>query len=141
MYFTNFHTKEEVKKEFKRLSKKLHPDFNNGDDKEFKEMLEEYQSRQNFDFESMEEDFKTAFIAVSNIDNIDIEVIGSWIWLSGDTKAVKDQLKSIGFRWAPKKKLWYFGKQSKGRGKKTIGQIREKYGSNKMKTSNKIRIA
>ena len=141
MYFENCNTKEEMKKEYKRLSKKLHPDVNNGDDKEFKEMLNEYQNKQSFDFSNMEEDFKIAFMAVSVLDGIDIEVIGTWIWLSGDTKPIKEALKEAGFKWASKKKMWYFGTTTKSRGKQTIDQIRKTYGSQTIKTSKTKRIA
>lgn len=44
-YFTNCTTAEEIKKEFRRLSLELHPDRNNGNDEEFKKMLNEYESR------------------------------------------------------------------------------------------------
>jgi len=36
------------------------------------------------------------------------EVCGTWVWVSGDTKPVKDTLKEQGFKWSPKKKVWYF---------------------------------
>jgi hypothetical protein len=45
MYFDNITTAQELKKEYRRLSFKLHPDHNNGDDREFKSMLQEYQQR------------------------------------------------------------------------------------------------
>ena len=28
-------------------------------------------------------------------------------WVSGNTKPIKDKLKAMGFKWAPKKKMWY----------------------------------
>ncbi len=37
---------------------------------------------------------------ISNIlhyENIIIEVVGSWIWLSGETKAIKEVLKELKF--------------------------------------------
>lgn len=42
-YFANITTAEELKKEFRALSIKLHPDRNGGDDTEFKAMLSEYE--------------------------------------------------------------------------------------------------
>ena len=45
MYFDNITTAQELKKEYRRLSFKLHPDHNNGDDREFKSMMQEYQQR------------------------------------------------------------------------------------------------
>lgn len=49
-YFANITTAEELKKEFRALSIKLHPDRNQGNDSEFKAMLSEYESIcKNFD--------------------------------------------------------------------------------------------
>ena len=30
-----------------------------------------------------------------------------WVWVSGDTKPIKDDLKELGFRWSPRRKEWY----------------------------------
>lgn len=38
---------------------------------------------------------------------IEIELVGSWIWVSGNTYPVKEQLKEAGIFWAGKKKKWY----------------------------------
>ena len=40
---------------------------------------------------------------MANFENITIELIGSWIWVSGDTREIKEKLKEIGFKWASKK--------------------------------------
>ena len=65
--------------------------------------------------------------------NLTIEICGAWVWVSGDTKNHKDALKSSGFKWAPKKKMWYFrpsdAKKSRSFGKFSINEIRDKYGS------------
>ena len=39
---------------------------------------------------------------------IDVELCGSWIWCSGNTKAVKEDLKSLGFKWSHNKAAWYY---------------------------------
>jgi hypothetical protein len=38
---------------------------------------------------------------------IRIELIGTWLWVSGDTKPVKEELKKLGFSWHSKKVCWY----------------------------------
>lgn len=41
--------------------------------------------------------------------NIIVNQIGTWLWVSGkDTKLVKDELKSLGFRWSLSKSAWYY---------------------------------
>ena len=48
------------------------------------------------------------------IEGIVIEICGSFIWISGDTKPVKDQIKAIrneafkNAQWHTKKEMWYF---------------------------------
>ena len=39
---------------------------------------------------------------------INIEIIGAWIWVSGNTFQYKEYLNDIGFKWASKQKVWYF---------------------------------
>ena len=70
----------------------------------------------------------------ANLDGIKIEIIGVWIWLSGDTKAHKEKLKELGFSWNPNHKKWSFaGKKSQGWSRKSINHIRKKYGSQSVK--------
>lgn len=62
------------------------------------------------------------------------EVTGAWVWAHGNLKANKearDLLKANGFRFASKKKLWYFAAVRSGgrRGGKSMSYIRTKYGS------------
>lgn len=61
-----------------------------------------------------------------------LEVCGTWLWASGETKEHKEVLKSLGFHYASKKKMWYWRdasdttKRSRGA---TMDYIRSKYGS------------
>lgn len=73
-----------------------------------------------------------------------MELCGSWLWITGDTKPFKDMLKQHGCRWAPKKKSWYFRPddwKSSARGRMTMDQIREKHGSKEVKGKARKQIA
>ena len=65
------------------------------------------------------------------LDGITAELVGSWIWLAGETKKHAKELKSLGCRWAPKKMKWSFhfggGWYKKGH-EKDYEEIKEKYG-------------
>lgn len=37
-----------------------------------------------------------------------IQIIGTWLWVSGETIDYKELLKSLKLRYTPKKKQWYF---------------------------------
>lgn len=80
---------------------------------------------------------------VINFTGVTIEIIGEWIWISGNTYQYKKDLKEIGFRWASNKKAWYwhseaFRKRSKR--KLTMNDIRNYYGSTEVQTEQSLYI-
>ena len=123
----------EAKKIYKDLAKKLHPDVG-GTTEEFKVLNEVYNyilengidisEDSEFDLE-----LEKIICQILHYENIIIEVVGSWIWLQGDTRAIKEVLKGLGFKWASKKKMWYYG-EMRGRNpkQKSMDDIKAKYG-------------
>lgn len=123
----------EAKKIYKQLAKKLHPDVG-GTDELFKmlnsiynNILEHgiyFSNETKFDLE-----LEKIISQILHYENIVIEVVGSWIWLSGETKSIKEKLKELNFKWASKKKMWYYG-EMKGRNpkEKSLDEIKSKYG-------------
>jgi curved DNA-binding protein CbpA len=82
------------------------------------------------------EELNTAINAVVDLEGVIIEVCGSWVWLSGDTRPHKDAIKAAGFWWASKKSMWYFRPQdykSSNRGSWDMDKIRDEYGSSEVK--------
>ena len=72
--------------------------------------------------------------ALVKIPGITVEICGKWLWVSGDTKPVKDQIKAAGLRFSGSKKMWYWRPATENgarhyRGNKSMGYIRGKYGS------------
>ena len=97
------------------------------------------------DISSYGTDIFNALSAIIHM-GFDIEICGAWVWLHGDTKPHRELLKESGFKWAPKKMLWYFRPadyKSKGRGKFSMDEIRNTHGSERftMKERNKLRAA
>ncbi|ENG7912495.1 hypothetical protein R4575_17030 [Acinetobacter baumannii] len=64
---------------------------------------------------------------------IRIETIGVWIWVSGDTKPYKEELKEMGFKWSTNHKKWSFAGQKSGWTNKGMSYIRKKYGAKTVK--------
>ena len=99
----------EAKKVYKTLAKKLHPDVG-GSEEEFKILNSVYtdliENKIYFsnDFK-IDLDLEKIISQILHFENITIELVGSWIWLSGNTKEIKDKLKELGFKWASKKKM------------------------------------
>lgn len=71
-------------------------------------------------------------LKVGTFENISIEICGVWLWLSGETRKYKKELKELGFHWASQKGMWYlhFDDYHKFSQKSTsMDYIRFKYGS------------
>ena len=136
----------EAKKVYKTLAKKLHPDVG-GSEEEFKILNSVYndfiENKIYFsnDFK-IDLDLEKIISQILHFENITIELVGSWIWLSGDTKEIKDKLKELGFKWASKKKMWYYGEmKGKSHGEKSLDEIKDKYGSKTFKKKEKEKVA
>ena len=46
--------------------------------------------------------------AIISLPGIEIELIGNWLWVSGNTFSVRDALKQEGFYFSHPKAAWYF---------------------------------
>jgi len=119
--FKNITGINEAKKLYKTLAKKLHSDVG-GTDEEFKILNAVYndfiEHKIYFSTESkVDLELEKIISQILHYQNITIELVGSWIWVSGDTKAIKDTLKELNFKWASKKKMWFYG-EMKGRNPK-----------------------
>jgi len=146
-YFTPIpETAEELKRLYKKLAVIYHPD-NGGDTEEMKKVNSEYAEL----FEQLKKVHTNAqgerytkettetpeqFINIINelirFEGVLIEIIGSFIWVSGNTKSYKDQLKALGFKWSPNKSSWYLAPEGyKRRSHKnySMDDIRGMYGS------------
>lgn len=159
--FENCRTAEDLKKEYHRAAIRLHPD-NGGNEEEFKSMQAEFAKvfdrlknvHLNKDGEMYEktgeyastetaEEFMEIIEQLMSFTGIEIEICGSWLWVSGDTRQIKDDLKEIGCKWSSNKKMWYYQRDGRRRYSKkpwTIEQIRGVYGSQKVRYGAKIGI-
>lgn len=154
-YFSNCTTLEEVKQTFHKLAKALHPD-NGGNEAAFKEMYSEFQEAFNrlknthknhegetYTKETNEtpEQFADLIRTLTHFNGCIVELIGSWIWVSGNTKAYKDQLKELNFKWSKNKAAWYYHEGEYHRsGKKVydLETIRSMYGTTKYENNQKV---
>ena len=145
-YFTNINTLEELKKEYKKLALKNHPDrggdveimkaINAEYDEVFKEVKDIHKNAkgETYTKENTEtpDIFKDIIDKLMRMDGLEIEIIGCFIWLSGNTKEHKDAIKEMGFRWHSNKKMWYKapdGYKKRSRKKYSMDEIRDMYGT------------
>lgn len=65
-----------------------------------------------------------------------LELVGRWLWVTGETKPIKDKLKKAGFKYGHKKKAWHWCLQRdnkiRSRNYYKLDEIKEKYGNNKI---------
>lgn len=148
-YFNTCTTIEEVKQLYKKLAMQHHPDHG-GDTETMQRINSEYAfacakilKGENLSSEETEEqvrlseEYRKVIEQIINLPNIIIEVVGNWIWVTGNTYPVKTHLKEAGLLFASKKVAWYYRAEeykTKG-GKKTLEEIRRKYGSQKLNIS------
>lgn len=150
-YFTNCTTAEELKKEYHKLAIKFHPDNNIGNQEwateEMKKVSEAFTKAfdrlkafhvnakgEKYEKATSEtaDEFMTIIEQLLNYPDMLIEVCGSWIWVSGNTKEHKDILKALKFKYSPNKEVWYKapeGYHKQNRKPYDMAQIRLTYGS------------
>ena len=145
-------TLEELKRLYKQLCFKFHPDVG-GSNEEMKAVNAEYTSL--FDklkdihtnaegktYRKATQETPQEFIEIIDrlvkFHGITIEIIGSFIWVSANSKPYKDELKSMGFRWSSQKSSWYLAPKDYRRHSNkvyTLDDIREMFGSQTVETN------
>lgn len=157
-YFINPKTLEELRKQYKNLLKKYHPDNVGGSEEATKDINNEYEAlfktlkdkhsqtaedttRQTYD--NMKWDFaedealRDMLNKIIQLVGVNITIVGNWIWIDGDTKPLKATFKELGFKWAHEKKKWYWHSESfrkKSHKKLSFDTICNYYGSADVKT-------
>ena len=150
-YFKDCSTIDEVKALYKILAKENHPDMG-GDTATMQAINTEYAfacakiargaglSDEEADTEiKLSEEYRQVIEKIIHLPGIIIEVVGNWIWVTGNTRPVKDALKETGFYFAAKKAAWYYRNEAfKTRGNGApLEEIRRKYGSETINSKNK----
>ncbi len=153
-YFTPG-TREEMKQQYRNLCFKHHPD-KGGDTRTMQEINAEWaliQAREAYteasdrqqkahaegkksagdyhDLNEVESTLREKIEFALNLDGVDVELMGLWVWLTGNTKAHKEAIKENGgWKWSQNKTAWYFaGVPTFNRKKTTLDEIRNAYGS------------
>lgn len=146
-----FHAKNlvELKKEYRELAKKHHPDMG-GNDADMASINNEYdmlaKTLPNINMNGEEyqpterensEAFRNAINSIIHCEGLEIELCGSWVWVTGNTIVHKEILKKSGYKWSAKKVAWYWhneGYQKLGHKTYNLNEIRSMWGSEKIET-------
>lgn len=144
-FFNDCKTLEALKAEYRRLANLFHPDHG-GDVEKMKEINAEHDKvfevlkhqhnmeHPNYQTTETAEEFRTIIDALFKIgSDIEIELCGRWLWIDGDTRKHKDELKACGCKWSNNKKKWYWHHVEDGtpfnHRSHTMQEIRSAYGS------------
>lgn len=147
---------EEAKELYKKLCREYHPDLNENDttetmksiNNEFETVFKTLQNKHRADNTDTTTDsrengtettettetpaeFMTIINTLIGCEGLTIELVGRWIWLTGNTYQYKDIIKGLGFRYASKKKAWYWhSPEDACRSRKglSLDEIKNKYG-------------
>jgi hypothetical protein len=153
-WFDGCKTEAEIKARYRDLAKRHHPDLG-GDVEIMKSVNAAYEAALKGEYRkvgmdesyvnwrwSMDAEAASKVTEVLRIKrDLKVELCGLWIWITGDTRPVKDQLKAAGCFWAAKKLAWYWRRECDGMRKwrhkaLSLEQIRRKYGTCEMRVEN-----
>ena len=152
-YFTP-ETLEDLKKLYKSLAMKHHPDVIGGNAEVMKIINSEYDQlfpllkdfrktakgekyTANTPNNETPEQFKDIISKIIHLEGILIEIIGCFIWITGNTRQYKEIFKALNFRWNNAKVAWYLSPDGyKKRHSKTysLDEIRDIFGNEEIES-------
>ena len=151
-FFGNVKSLQELKKLYKELARKYHPDFG-GNVETMQAINAEYDSMISWFAKhgnktekekasaEVPERFRKIIETLLKMPYIQVEIIGGWIWLSGNTGLYLRKLKAMGFTWSTKQKRYYLSDGVSGKASRySMERIREIYGSTILESENQIKF-
>ena len=156
IYFHDVQTVEELKRQYKTLAFKYHPDREGGSKEIMQQVNAEYDELlarvRNAEYDELlarvrnvhesadgktytreaaadvPDDFRKVIDAIINFD-CRIELCGSWLWVFGGFQ-YRQQLKELGFFFCSRKKAWAWTQEpTNNKHKLTLDEIRRLHGS------------
>lgn len=165
-WFKDCTTIEDAKELYKRLCREFHPDLNESDttetmqsiNAEFEQVFKTLQNKHRAETTDTTTDsgengaettetpaeFMTIINGLIHCEGVQIDLVGRWIWVTGNTYPYKDIIKSLGFRYASKKKAWYWHTvedSCKSRKGLSLDEIKSKYGCKSFATASMPKLA
>lgn len=165
-FFAGCRTAEDAKKRYRELCREYHPDISTNPDAtcimaeinaEWEKVWPRYkdihQTAEGKTYTETREDRKSTETAgefaeliarLVVLDGIAVELVGCWVWVSGNTFPHRDTLKALGFQWASKKRMWAYHKEPYKRHSKKelpMDEIKSKYGYTRFAGVDQLKLA
>lgn len=165
-WFNNPTSLEELKKQYRQLAKLHHPDLggNTADmqsiNNEFDELYARLEKASKHTGNATHAStanhtgktatasetaaaFRAIIEQLITIDNLTIEIVGSWVWVTGDTYQHRETLKALHFSWSKSKKAWYWHSEpyiKRSRKTFTLTELKDLYGSTTVVQGNNLKL-
>jgi hypothetical protein len=131
-FFEGLRTVEAIKTAYRKLAMQHHPD-RGGDVAVMQALNEQYQRalkacdgqksysrtedgenrEHTYKYnEGMEAEIMETLAKLLKIKGLEVDLIGLWLWVGGETRANKDTLKELGCKWHAKRAVWYWRPES-----------------------------
>lgn len=150
--FASINTMDELKKAYRHLAIKYHPDCPGGSEAAMKALNNAYDaavariarterratSSGNSSYDAAASAYEATawrdtLLALLHLAGLEVELCGRWLWITGTTYQHRATLKALGCRWSGTKKAWYWHAPDDGsaysRRQTDMATIRAKYGS------------
>lgn len=97
---------QDTKATYRSACKKYHPDLNPAGEEMMKIVNQAFEVLKDYTGEIKQEQsdygdlLNDALNRVLGLSGLMIEICGSWVWVTGETRQHKDLFKTAGFKWA-----------------------------------------
>jgi len=117
-YFKNVTSLNDLKKEYRKLAKQYHPDCNSTNtnqtmkdiNRQYKLLFEQlkHTKKNTTDNENNQYENVHTFMNIINelikYENMNIDIVSSWLWIDGNTYEIKDKSKETGSKLSKNKR-------------------------------------
>lgn len=153
-YFNNVKSLAELKKLYKDLARKNHPDLGGSVEimqainAEYDKMIQWFAMNGNKTekekaSKEVPEQFRKIIEELLKMPYLQVEIVGGWIWLSGNTALYLRKIQGMGFKYSTKQKRYYLSDGLTGGGRASrysMARIREIYGSEIIENTNQLKF-